>query len=57
MIEEYRAGLGIDREHDDAGQAAGRRITCLVLFCGPRKMTWKTSTATHWRSGAGGPAT
>jgi haloacetate dehalogenase len=32
MIEDYRAGLGIDREHDDADQAAGRRITCPVLF-------------------------
>ena len=28
MIEDYRAGLGIDRDHDDADRAAGRRITC-----------------------------
>ena len=26
MMEDYRAGLGIDREHDDADRAAGRRI-------------------------------
>jgi haloacetate dehalogenase len=26
MIEDYRAGLGIDRDHDDADRAAGRRI-------------------------------
>jgi haloacetate dehalogenase len=32
MIEDYRAGLGIDREHDDADRAAGRRIGCPVLF-------------------------
>jgi haloacetate dehalogenase len=32
MIEDYRAGLGIDREHDDADQAAGRRISCPLLF-------------------------
>jgi haloacetate dehalogenase len=32
MIEDYRAGLGIDREHDDADRAAGRRITCPLLF-------------------------
>jgi haloacetate dehalogenase len=32
MMEDYRAGLGIDREHDDADRAAGRRITCPVLF-------------------------
>jgi haloacetate dehalogenase len=32
MMEDYRAGLGIDRELDDADRAAGRRITCPVLF-------------------------
>jgi haloacetate dehalogenase len=32
MVEDYRAGLGIDREHDDADRAAGRRITCPALF-------------------------
>ncbi len=32
MIEDYRAGLGIDREHDDADRAAGRRISCPLLF-------------------------
>jgi haloacetate dehalogenase len=31
MCEDYRAGLGIDRQHDDAGQAAGRRLACPVL--------------------------
>ncbi len=32
MIEDYRAGLGIDREHDDADRKAGRRIGCPALF-------------------------
>jgi haloacetate dehalogenase len=32
MCEDYRAGLGIDRHHDDADRAAGRRIACPVLF-------------------------
>lgn len=31
MCEDYRAGLGIDRQHDDADHAAGRKITCPVL--------------------------
>jgi len=31
MIEDYRAGLGIDREHDDADRRAGHRITCPTL--------------------------
>ena len=32
MLEDYRAGLGIDREHDEADRAAGRRITAPVLL-------------------------
>jgi haloacetate dehalogenase len=32
MVEDYRAGLGIDRQHDDADRAAGRRIACPLLF-------------------------
>ncbi len=31
MCEDYRAGLGIDRAHDDADRAAGRRIRCPTL--------------------------
>ncbi|MBD0328654.1 MAG: alpha/beta hydrolase [Thermoleophilia bacterium] len=31
MCEDYRAGLGIDRAHDDADRAAGRRVTCPTL--------------------------
>ncbi len=32
MMEDYRAGLGLDRQHDDADRAAGRRIGCPLLF-------------------------
>jgi haloacetate dehalogenase len=34
MLEDYRAGLGIDRAHDDADRAAGRRVTC------PTQVLW-----------------
>jgi len=31
MVEDYRAGVTVDREADDADRAAGRRIACPVL--------------------------
>jgi haloacetate dehalogenase len=31
MLEDYRAGLGIDREHEEADRAAGRTIACPAL--------------------------
>ncbi|MDQ3822835.1 MAG: alpha/beta hydrolase [Actinomycetota bacterium] len=31
MCEDYRAGLGIDREHDEADRRAGRRVECPTL--------------------------
>jgi haloacetate dehalogenase len=31
MLEDYRAGLGVDRAADDADRAAGRRIACPTL--------------------------
>jgi haloacetate dehalogenase len=36
MCEDYRAGLGPDREHDDADRAAGRRVRC------PARVVWAT---------------
>ncbi|MEU1368980.1 alpha/beta hydrolase [Streptomyces sp. NPDC005803] len=36
MCEDYRAGLGVDRDHDDADQQAGRRIRC------PLQVVWAT---------------
>ena len=32
MCEDYRAGLGVDRQADDSDAAAGRRITCPTLL-------------------------
>ena len=32
MLEDYRAGLGIDREHEEADRAAGRKVRCPLLF-------------------------
>jgi haloacetate dehalogenase len=34
MLEDYRAGLGVDRAHDDADQAAGHRVSC------PTQVLW-----------------
>jgi haloacetate dehalogenase len=31
MMEDYRAGLGLDRRHDDDDRGAGRRVACPVL--------------------------
>ncbi|MFD2261523.1 alpha/beta fold hydrolase [Lacibacterium aquatile] len=31
MIEDYRAGLGIDRDHDAADRKAGRRVQCPTM--------------------------
>ncbi|MEU2923637.1 alpha/beta hydrolase [Streptomyces sp. NPDC007251] len=36
MCEDYRAGLGVDREHDDTDRQAGRRINC------PLQVLWAT---------------
>ena len=32
MVEDYRAGVGIDREHEEADRAAGRRVACPALL-------------------------
>ncbi len=36
MVEDYRAGLGVDRQADEDDRAAGRQITC------PTMMLWST---------------
>jgi len=50
ICEEYRAGAGIDREHDAADRRAGRRIGCplLVLWSGSGPLG-------SWYDDAGGP--
>jgi haloacetate dehalogenase len=32
MLEDYRAGLGVDREHDEADRRAGRTVRCPALL-------------------------
>jgi haloacetate dehalogenase len=32
MVEDYRAGPGVDREIEEADRVAGRRVTCPTLF-------------------------
>ncbi|MFI6132692.1 alpha/beta fold hydrolase [Micromonospora sp. NPDC051141] len=32
MLEDYRAGLGVDREHEESDQRAGRTVACPTLF-------------------------
>jgi len=31
MMEDYRAGLGLDRRHDDEDRRGGRRVACPTL--------------------------
>lgn len=50
ICEEYRAAAGIDREHDRADRAAGRRITCPVL------VLWSAKGGLEkWYGDDGGP--
>jgi haloacetate dehalogenase len=37
MVEDYRAGLGIDRAHDEADRAAGRTVGCPMLLLWSRR--------------------
>lgn len=41
MLEDYRAGLGVDRDADEADRAAGRRIAC------PTLVLWSTRDDLH----------
>ena len=58
MLEDYRAGLGIDRAHDDADRAAGRRVACptQVLWSGRDDMADLYGDVLEvWRPGRSGP--
>jgi haloacetate dehalogenase len=37
MLEDYRAGLGMDRAHDEEDRRAGRRIACPTLLLWSRR--------------------
>lgn len=41
MLEDYRAGLGVDRVADDADRTAGRRVNC------PTLVLWSTDDDMH----------
>ena len=50
ICEEYRAAATLDRAHDEADRAAGRRITC------PTLVLWSaTGALASWYADAGGP--
>ena len=52
MLEDYRAGITVDRSHDDADRAAGRRVAYPPWSSGPCATTWNSSTLTRskvWR--------
>lgn len=60
MLEDYRAGLGVDAEHDRVDRDAGRRIAC------PTLVAWSTrddmerlygDPAQVWRAWVSGPVT
>jgi hypothetical protein len=55
MLEEYRAGLGLDRAADEADRAAGRHITCPTLVLCRSGTTSMTCTATSCQCGVHGP--
>jgi haloacetate dehalogenase len=46
MIEEYRAGLGPDRQADKDDRAAGRQISCPTMMLWSAT-TWSSCTATR----------
>jgi haloacetate dehalogenase len=55
MVSDYRAGLRIDREHEEQDRAAGRRVSCPVLFCWSTKDDMETlygDPAAIWRDWA-----
>ncbi len=37
MVEDYRAGVGVDRAHDEADRAAGRQVRCPTLVVWARR--------------------
>jgi haloacetate dehalogenase len=57
MCEDYRAGLGIDREHDEADRAAGRRVRCptLLLESADDDLDIHGDPATIWAPWLAGP--
>ena len=53
MLEDYRAGLTIDRQRDDADRAAGRGITIRCCMSGPFATTRPSCSAISARGWPG----
>jgi len=56
MCEDYRAGLRVDRAHEEADRAAGRKIRCpmLLLFSTDDDLDIHGDPDAIWRSWAAG---
>ena len=54
MLEDYRAGLTVDRAAEEADRAAGRRVPARPWCSGRPGTTSRSCTATRWRSGRTG---
>ena len=57
MLEDYRAGLGVDRAAEEADRAAGRRVTCPTLVLWSSRDDLEELHGDPRRSGATGPTT
>lgn len=59
MVEDYRAGLTIDREHEEADRAAGRRVRCPMLFLAAKgdDIDIHGDPVAIWRAWVDGPLT
>lgn len=57
MCEDYRAGLSLDRRHEEADRAAGRRIQCptLLLAASEDDIDIHGDPEEIWRSWVAGP--
>jgi haloacetate dehalogenase len=56
MCEDYRAGLGIDRVHEEAGRTAGRKIGCPMLLLVNRRRPAHPRRPPRRSGGRGWPA-
>ena len=56
MVEDYRAGLSVDREADEADRAIGRKITCPTLVVSAQRdepeLVYDDEPAVIWKSWA-----
>jgi len=47
MLEDYRAGLTVDRQHEEADRAAGNRVRSPLLVLWSSETISRISTATR----------